>query len=348
MVLKRSMLAVIFVLSFSLMAQAIQVSFYMGEVTIIRNGKSIAVTTGIHLYSGDIITTGSTGMVEIVYSDNSKVIVREKSRVRIGSASVRDSENPALLLGSVTGKFQKLARGSHKIYATTAVCAVRGTEFDVTVSESGDSRVDVKKGSVAVYNPQGETTVGGGEQAQAAVAQKPEKGSLDELVAWLKQKDGDIDAQPGDSARRYGSYVKSLGRESEETGAELGGVRAMITHAKKTEHLEHPEKVLQSAEEELEDNIMLTESVSEALTAIAENFKRRKNRVYREFERVKKESNAVFQTQKRAMDDIQSLKDEMKAARERIMGSYRDDSQTFKQGVDIDRVKPEIKKYDVK
>ena len=94
---------------------AVQVTFYMGKATVIRDGKTIRVKTGLEIKSGDVIKTGNKGLVELVYKDKSRVIIREKSTVRIGSSTIDKSESPALILGSLTSKFKKIQKGSHRV-----------------------------------------------------------------------------------------------------------------------------------------------------------------------------------------------------------------------------------------
>ncbi len=345
---KKVVLVFSFVMLFSVMAHAIQVSFYMGDVKIIRQGKAVRITTGIQLQSGDIIKTGSNGMVEIVYSDNSKVIVREKSTVRIGSPSLKKSENPALILGSVTGKSQKIAHGSHKIYGTSAVCAVRGTEFDVAVAENGDSRVEVKEGVVEVSNPDGEVSLQKGERAEAVVSEKPEKDSKQELAQWLEEKEGELEKSPSDNAKRYDEYVQSLGKENDGTKNDIKSAGKMVASAKNSNDLNRAGRAIDAAEENLEDNIILTETAASALEIIISDCKKRRDTVYREFERIKKEADRVNEVQQKSHAQIQALKDDFNKAVDRIMGAYGEKSKKILDDVNFDRARPEIEKYELK
>lgn len=329
-------------------AHAVQVAFYMGKATIIRNGKSIPVKTGLEVKSGDIIQTGPQGLVELVYNDNSRVIVREKSRVRIGTQSIHDSENPALILGVVTGKFQKIMKGSHKIYTPTAICAVRGTEYDVAVSSTGDTRVSVTEGTVDVNNSEGSVQLSKGEDAEADVSEKPDKEEREKLSEWLTEKDKELEKEPDDSVKSFKKQVQIIDMHTEKREEDIKKLEKQVAGADNEDEIKEAGLALDDAEDLTEDDIMLTETMSDALSVIASNFKKRKIKIYRDFEKVKKESDKVLEVQKQSYADIQAIKDDYVKTREKIMGDFKKESDKLLDNKDIDNVKPEIKKYDVK
>lgn len=343
--LTRIFMVIALIMSFSVIAHAIQLSFYTGEVKILRNGKHVRVSTGIELLSGDVIQTGASGLAEIVYGDNSRIIVRENSRVRIGTASIKGSEGAALILGRLTGKFEKLADGSRRLYSGTAVCAIRGTELDISAADNGDALVQVKEGEVLVENASGRVILKRGEQAESNVSEKPEKGKQAELAAWLDSKEKELDKNPEECADKYNAYLKNLELGSGDDGAEIDRAEKMVGAAKTGDDLSKAGKAVESAEDGVEDNIMLAETAAQALEMIAGNFRKANNKIYLEFEKTKNEADRVAEVHRRSLADIQTLKDEFKKTYERIMGDYRGDSEKFIKGADVDSVKPEIKKY---
>ena len=152
-------------------AFALEFSFLVGDVTIVRDGKPSGAGLGGKLVDGDTVITGAGGLAVLSYGDGSEIRVMEKSRVRIGSVTVRDSGSVSVISGAINARFQKLARGSErKVVTPTTVCSVRGTDFLVGVSDGADSRVEMKEGALEVRNPYGSKKLGPSTKARIGLA----------------------------------------------------------------------------------------------------------------------------------------------------------------------------------
>ncbi len=103
------------------------------------------------VYTGDQIVTGPRGQAQIIFTDNTKLVVGPNSRMKIdafvfgGNGSAKE-----VSLNAVRGAFRFItgssAKSAYKITTPTATIGVRGTEFDFNVSSS---RLDL-----AVFNGQ--------------------------------------------------------------------------------------------------------------------------------------------------------------------------------------------------
>lgn len=97
------------------------------------------------------LKTGPTGLVRILYEDGVTITVKPNTTVLIGG-----SEGAQIRKGNVIIRAQRLiSTGAQKTFRTPiAVAAIRGTEFGISVEESGRSSVYVFEGKVAVHNAQ--------------------------------------------------------------------------------------------------------------------------------------------------------------------------------------------------
>ena len=209
------LIALLLVLPF-LAAEAIsaaEVSFYIGDVSLYRNSKKISPDMGMKLKSGDVIRTGKNSSVDIVYADSSTIKIAENSTARIGSASVKESDDIALVSGSLKGKFAKIKKGRHRVYTPTIICGIRGTEFSIGVEKGGTSRLDLDKGNIHVKNPYGERQVKPSEKVEAGVGEEPEdveNGSS--IKDWKNKKEKEFMDDPEDRADDYSDYVPQIAK----------------------------------------------------------------------------------------------------------------------------------------
>ncbi|RLD17620.1 MAG: hypothetical protein DRI36_03350 [Caldiserica bacterium] len=97
------------------------------------------------LYIGDIVRTGKDGSAEIVFSDGNIVELTPFSKLKIEKIDVEKGEKLELEIGGVLIKVEK-GKG-FEIKTRHAVCAVRGTEFAVSVSKE-NTHVGVFSGKI--------------------------------------------------------------------------------------------------------------------------------------------------------------------------------------------------------
>jgi len=337
-------LLIIFLLA-PLAGYSAAIAFYIGDVSLIRNGKSISFDMGENLTSGDIIKTGGGGSADIQYPDGSMIKLSERSSIRIGSANIKNSDSVSLIYGNLSVSFKKIAKGQNKVYTPTTVAAIRGTEFTVAVSKGGDSRVDLKEGNLDVSNPYGTTNVTPGKNVHSGVGEKPDTdagGSPDE---WKTKRNEDLKKNPGDKAKRYSRYVKKFRERSDDSEKNIGACRKKVKQSKDPSSIQKTGTEIDMEEEKIQDDLLLNENSSNAIQEIADDFRSNKDNIYDEFERVKRESNKVLEVQKKAYEDIEAVKEEYRKAYEEIMGKFKDDKKKILEGVKIDM--PVIKKEKV-
>ena len=133
-----------------------RVTSVKGAATISGNGRrsGVRLNRGTTLAPGDEITTGRGASVVIDLTDGSQVVVLPNSRIVVGSyknaASLR--ELLQITLGRIRVKINhfKGKPNPYRIKSPTASIAVRGTEFTVSVTALGETKVVVSEGAVEV------------------------------------------------------------------------------------------------------------------------------------------------------------------------------------------------------
>lgn len=173
-----------------------------GSAKLIRDGEGapLSLKVGQLVHAGDVIRTGPDGSVELRWArwagamrikigPNTKFTVKravtnrstgvEESRLRVDE-------------GSIWVRLRRALAGKSKfeVETPTAVAAVRGTIFRVTVRSDGTSEVSVWKGTVSVEAGKGgAVTVSDGASVVVgqAVGGGPEPMSEAEQEEWLGQ-----------------------------------------------------------------------------------------------------------------------------------------------------------------
>ncbi len=131
-----------------------RVTMVEGQVTIFSRGaaEGVPAAEGMPLEEGDNVRTGVDGRAELALSSDSVIALGPASVVTLSDLEPKQTLLN-LDLGTLVAKLQwKGTPGRHMdIMTPTAVAAVRGTEFGVTVQEGGETSVGVfDEGRVAV------------------------------------------------------------------------------------------------------------------------------------------------------------------------------------------------------
>jgi ferric-dicitrate binding protein FerR (iron transport regulator) len=126
-----------------------------GRVSILRESQPWALTIGDSVQCQQIIITGVDGHALFQVSDGSTFEVFPNSHVvfRKNVPNWRDLID--VLLGQVRVHIQKLGNipNPNRVITPTAVISVRGTTFDITVDDEGESTlVQVEEGLVSVQH----------------------------------------------------------------------------------------------------------------------------------------------------------------------------------------------------
>jgi len=103
-----------------------------------RGGQRVELIAGADISVGDIVTTGATGQVQLLFQDETRIVVGSNSRLVIESILFNSSTTASqFTVSTVEGAFRFLSGNSEKsaysIRTPNGTMGIRGTEFDFTV-----------------------------------------------------------------------------------------------------------------------------------------------------------------------------------------------------------------------
>ncbi|HEY0322953.1 MAG TPA: FecR family protein [Pyrinomonadaceae bacterium] len=181
-----------------------------GDVEIHRPSQAKGMLTQIayrvndELFAGDVIRTLKGGRLVLGLADGSQAIIAEQTIIKI----MDTSKSPRTIFNVLRGKTRvKIERvggrpNPYRVNTPTTVIAVRGTLFDVLVTEK-DTQVFVHEGEVAVSNlarPEVLVVLSPGQKTRVEETKPPESPSTFQPG---RNDDKFKSAQPeNDSARR--------------------------------------------------------------------------------------------------------------------------------------------------
>ncbi len=118
---------------------------------------------GTDVSVGEMIITGSSGQVQIVFDDDTRLVVGPRSSLLIETYLMATSNTAQkLTINALGGSFRFITGNSPKpaysINTPTAAIAVRGTEFDLVV-EPRITRVMLYEGALLICNNAGDCEV---------------------------------------------------------------------------------------------------------------------------------------------------------------------------------------------
>lgn len=327
-------------------AEALDIKFLIGNVSVTRNGKALAPELNTRLLTGDLVVTGNGGIAVLAYKDGSEVKVLENSRVRIGSVAVPGSDDVSVISGNINAKFRKLAKGSErKVYTPTTVCSVRGTDFLVGVSDTADSRVDLSEGKLAVRNPYGAIKLEENQKTDIGLGEAPEK--TDDAAGindWKAAKDGELRKDPEGRGKKYQSYFNTLQKRNGSASGDLDGINKKLAKPGDKKELEKTGSDLDRLRQSVEEDMFLCEAAGSSIDGVLSRFKKDRDDIYNTFLTVKEESNKVLEQQRKNYEALEAVRQAYKKAYDEIMKGHEERIKKIKGGIDRESVRPEIKK----
>lgn len=140
--------------------------------------SQIAYRVNDELFAGDVIQTLKGGRLVLGLSDGSQAIIGEKTILEIMDTSKSPRTIFNVLRGKTRVKIEKVGGrpNPYRVNTPTTVIAVRGTLFDVLVTEK-ETQVFVHEGEVAVSNfsrPEVTVLLSPGQRTRVQMAQPPE------------------------------------------------------------------------------------------------------------------------------------------------------------------------------
>ncbi|HNR88283.1 MAG TPA: FecR family protein [Spirochaetota bacterium] len=325
---------------------ALEITFMVGSVSLTRGGKTSAPAVRTRLASGDTLTTGKGSLADLALADGSQIKVMENSSIRF-SGDIKDRpDSVSVIAGIVESKFKKLAKGSQsRIITPTTVCSVRGTEFHVAVSDSGDSRIDMQEGAVELRNPYGKTAIRNRQQSSVRMNDKPaaarESAGLEQ---WKEQRDRALDENPREQGGRIKTYLGTMNDRSAKTSDRISGLGSDLRdNAPRTKRaLKKSGTELDRLDEEVKDDLYLSEATNESLGRMSERFSKGQGDIRELFTRLKEESDRVCEQKRKNYESIQAVKAAYRKAYDEIMGTMNTEREKIRRQFDEQReTKPE-------
>lgn len=144
------------------MAQAQQGAIPPGEVVeaipqarLSRDGDVSVLRVGEEVFVGDIVATGRTGEAQVVFPDDTRIVVGPNSQLKVDNAVFRNSSTyRRLSVSALKGTFRFLSGNSpsraYSVRTPNATMGVRGTEFDFSVAGTDATDLVVYNGEVEI------------------------------------------------------------------------------------------------------------------------------------------------------------------------------------------------------
>jgi hypothetical protein len=117
------------------------VKYLAGDVAIVRSGTTIKAETNEKLLKGDLIKTGASGKVGLIFEDDTVISIGPNSRIVIEDFAFQPNEKKLsffarILKGTVnylSGQIAKLAPKQVRIETPQATIGIRGTHVLIKV-----------------------------------------------------------------------------------------------------------------------------------------------------------------------------------------------------------------------
>lgn len=128
------------------------------EVT--RAGKSQPLRTGMEVASGDSISTDGSGLVQLVFVDETKIAIGPNARMTLNVTMLRGNKKAKnFAVQALGGSFRfisgKSKKRAYSIQTPTATMAVRGTTFDIWVAPGAQSAMLILQSRVEMCGQNG-------------------------------------------------------------------------------------------------------------------------------------------------------------------------------------------------
>jgi len=122
-----------------------------GEVTAVRGNATLKLIPGFAVQDKDVLRTGKASNLQVRFSDESLVSLRENSELRIDEfrfSGKEDGSERAFFslakggLRAFTGLVGRSNNSNYRMTTNTAVIGIRGTDYVATLCEQGSCRND--------------------------------------------------------------------------------------------------------------------------------------------------------------------------------------------------------------
>ncbi len=189
-----------------------KVASMQGTVAIQRAKQTTWLQARKHteIFFGDIIQTGEGSEAVISLVDDSIMRVRANSKIVLNTriSPVEKKSSVLLFFGRLWSKVSRkaLRKKVFEVQTPTAVCGVRGTDFEIAAYEDGTMLVQVVSGEVEVDNETTRETLAATQGTQVSFDQKEIRVTSDFDPDWEQDQKRSRANLLGDG-EKYGGYV---------------------------------------------------------------------------------------------------------------------------------------------
>lgn len=193
----------------SALGQVIEVTGLM-EIQRAKQTTRLAAQRHMEVFFGDIITTGdeSGGLIELV--DESIIRVHASSKIVLNTmiSPAEKKHSVLLFFGKLWNKISQkaLRKKVFEVQTPTAVCGVRGTDFETASYEDGTMLVRVNSGQVEVDTEVAQETLAANQGTQVSFEQKKIRVESDFQPDWDRDQLRSRENLLGDG-EKYGGFV---------------------------------------------------------------------------------------------------------------------------------------------
>jgi hypothetical protein len=190
-----------------------EIASMLGTVEIQRAKQTtwIKARKYTEIFFGDTIQTSEESEAVISLVDDSIMRIRANSKVVLNTriSPVERKSSVLLFFGRLWNKVSRkaLRKKVFEVQTPTAVCGVRGTDFETAAYEDGTMLVQVVSGEVEVDNEATQETLAASQGTQVSFEQKEIRVTSDFDPDWEKDQQRSRENLLGDG-EKYGGYVR--------------------------------------------------------------------------------------------------------------------------------------------
>ncbi|MFH1618501.1 MAG: FecR family protein [bacterium] len=129
-----------------------------GTVEVRAGGKIWETDKAVYLQSGHEVHTRADSSADMVFSDGSRIHLAPSTEFAITASSRKESVF-SLKMGKIKAAFAGFFSSKYTVKTQTAVCAVRGTEFEIVADQAGATELNVQEGLVELRDNAGREAV---------------------------------------------------------------------------------------------------------------------------------------------------------------------------------------------
>ncbi len=170
----------------------------------------LAAQADTDVFFGDTITTGDESGGTIKLADDSIIRVHANSKIVLNTmiSPMEKKHSVLLFFGKLWNRISKkaLRKKVFEVQTPTAVCGVRGTDFETASYEDGTMLVRVNSGEVEVDNEVAQETLTASQGTQVSFEQKKIQIETDFQPDWERDQARSRENLLG-NGEKYGGYV---------------------------------------------------------------------------------------------------------------------------------------------